>query len=63
MALKALVNHSLGKDVTSGYVQMTVDRLRRPAQRVCDRMMELCGIAEADAEYVAESSRRYGRNG
>ena len=50
MALKALVNHSLGKDVTSGYVQMTVDRLRRPAQRVCDRMMELCGIAEADAE-------------
>jgi integrase len=44
-ALKALVNHSLGNDVTSGYVQMTVERLRDPAQRVCDRMMQLCGIA------------------
>jgi integrase len=44
LALKALVNHALGKDVTSGYVQMTTDRLREPAQRVCDRMMQLCGI-------------------
>ena len=30
MALKALVNHSLGNDVTSGYVIATVDRLREP---------------------------------
>jgi integrase len=48
-ALKALVNHSLGSDVTSGYVQMTVERLREPAQRVCNRMMELCGIAAPEA--------------
>ncbi len=45
LALKCLVNHSLGGDVTSGYVQMTVERLREPAQRVCDKLMELCGIA------------------
>jgi hypothetical protein len=46
MALKAPANHSLGKsDVTSGYIQMTVERLRRPAQQVGDRLMELCGIA------------------
>ena len=38
LALKALVNHSLGDDVTAGYVQMTVDRLRDPAQRVADRL-------------------------
>jgi integrase len=44
LALKALVNHSLGGDVTSGYVIMTVDRLREPAQKVCDRMMALCQI-------------------
>jgi len=44
MALKALINHALGRDVTSGYVQMTVERLREPAQRVCDKLMELCGI-------------------
>jgi integrase len=45
LALKALVNHSLGNDVTSGYVIATVDRLREPAQRVADRLKELCGIA------------------
>ncbi len=46
LALKALVNHSLGRrDVTSSYVQMTVDRLREPAQKVCDKMMDLCGIS------------------
>jgi integrase len=44
LALKALVNHSLGDDVTAGYVQMTVERLRGPAQRVADRLTELCGI-------------------
>jgi integrase len=46
LALKALVNHALGGDVTAGYVQMTIDRLRGPAQRVCDRLKELCGIEE-----------------
>ena len=44
LALKALVNHAIGGDVTEGYVQMTVERLREPAQKVCDRMIELCGI-------------------
>jgi integrase len=47
LALKALVNHSLGDDVTAGYVQMTVERLREPAQRVADRLKELCGIGPA----------------
>jgi integrase len=45
LALKALVNHSLGGDVTSGYVQMTAHRLREPAQQVADRLKQLCGIA------------------
>jgi integrase len=44
LALKALVNHGLGDDVTEGYVQMSSERLREPAQKVCDKMMELCGI-------------------
>jgi integrase len=44
IALRALVNHSLGRDVTSGYVQMTVERLREPAQRVCDRLLQLCAV-------------------
>jgi integrase len=44
LALKALVNHSLGSDVTSGYVQMTAERLREPAQKVANRLSALCKI-------------------
>ncbi len=54
MALKALVNHALPEsDQTANYVQMTVNRLREPTQRVCDRLMELCGIAPATTENVS----------
>jgi hypothetical protein len=52
LAMKALVNHSLGNDVTSGYVQMTTERLREPAQRVADRLCQLCGIGEPVGENV-----------
>jgi integrase len=48
MSLKSLVNYSLGHGVTEGYVQMKTDRLREPAQRVCDRLVALCGIAAPD---------------
>jgi integrase len=45
LALKALVNHSLGNgDVTAGYIQLTIERLREPMQRVTDRLKTLCGI-------------------
>lgn len=44
LALKALVNHSLGGDVTSGYVVMTTADLLPAAQRVADRIKERCGI-------------------
>jgi integrase len=46
MALKALVNHSLGCSVTEGYIQLTVERLRQPAQHVADKLKELCGVPE-----------------
>ncbi len=52
IALKALVNHSIGSDVTSGYVRLTVDRLREPAQRICDRLKTLCGIEAVVGENV-----------
>ena len=41
LALKALVNHAIGTDVTAGYVLMVTERLREPAQRVCERLVEL----------------------
>jgi integrase len=44
LALKGLVNHALGNDVTSGYVVMSCERLREPAQRVADRIAQLCGV-------------------
>jgi integrase len=47
MALKGLVNHSLGNDVTEGYVKMSVERLREPAQRVADKLKVLCGITKS----------------
>jgi integrase len=56
MALKALVNHSLGGGVTEGYVQMTVERLREPAQRVCDKMKELCGVLPVAGDNVEKLS-------
>jgi integrase len=54
LALKALVNHALGNDVTSGYVKMTTERLREPAQRVCEKMMALCGVLPPAGENVAK---------
>jgi hypothetical protein len=50
----ALVTHSLGGDMTSGYIVMTPERLREPAQRVCDRLKVLCGIAAVDGKNVAK---------
>jgi integrase len=44
LALAALVNHSVGRSVTSGYVQMAMERLREPAQRVADKMQALCRV-------------------
>jgi integrase len=46
MSLMALVNHSAGKSVTAGYVQLTPERLREPAQKVANKLKELCGIKD-----------------
>jgi integrase len=40
-ALKGLVNHSMGNDVTAGYVIAGPERLREPMQTVTDKMREL----------------------
>ncbi len=60
LALKALLNHSLGSDVTSGYVIVTAERLREPAQRVCDRLKKLCNVAPAEAENVEKLQGQVG---
>jgi integrase len=50
LSLMALVNHSTGKSVTAGYVQLTAERLREPAQKVADRLKELCGVSRPGLE-------------
>ena len=54
--LRALVNHSLGRDVTSDYIQMIAEELREPVQRVAGRIKELCGIKELRGRNVAKFS-------
>jgi integrase len=46
LALRALVNHSLGSGTHEGYVIMNPERLREPTQRIANRLKELCGIAD-----------------
>jgi integrase len=43
LALAAMLNHAV-PGMTSNYVQMNVERLRQPVQRVADRLKQLCGI-------------------
>jgi integrase len=47
-ALKGLVNHSLGAGVTERYINMTVKRLRAPAQTVTNALKTLCGVHTPD---------------
>jgi integrase len=57
MALKALVNHTLGSGITEGYVQMRIERLREPVQRVANRIKELCGITPIAGDNVKKLAR------
>jgi len=50
--LKQLINHSMRSDVTAGYIQLSIERLRIPAQLVCDKLMMLCQPSD-DAKVVA----------
>ena len=45
-SLKALVNHKSGDDVTSGYVQINVERLRKPMQAITDFILKAGYIKE-----------------
>jgi integrase len=62
IALKALVNHAVGGDVTSGYVIVSTERLREAAQKVADRLKTLCGIAAPAGKNVARLRRRENRD-
>lgn len=44
-SLKALLNHSMGNDVTGGYIQITPERLREPMQKIADKITELVTVS------------------
>jgi integrase len=58
MALRALVNHSLGSGVHEGYVIMNPERLREPAQRIANRLKELCDIVSPAGNVTRLSTHR-----
>jgi hypothetical protein len=53
IALKCLINHSIGNGVTEGYVQMSTERLREAAQKVCDKIKLLCAVETVAVPNVA----------
>ncbi|MDO8396408.1 MAG: tyrosine-type recombinase/integrase [Bradyrhizobium sp.] len=57
LVMKTLLNHATRNDVTAGYVQISIDRLREPVQRVCDKLKALCGITPVAARNVTKLRR------
>jgi integrase len=44
-ALKRLLNHRVGGDVTGGYIVIDAERLRAPVEQVATRILELAAVA------------------
>lgn len=49
-ALKRLLNHRVGGDVTGGYIVMNAERLREPVDEVAARILEMVDTEASDAE-------------
>ncbi len=45
-AVKMLVNHSTGSDVTGGYIIPDVERLRKPMQKIEDKILAIAGMKQ-----------------
>jgi integrase len=56
-AVKRLLNHSEGRDVTAGYIGADIDRLRGAMQRVEDYILKWAGVlAPADVVQIRKSA-------
>jgi integrase len=54
-AVKRLLNHITGSDVTAGYIVTDIERLRRPMQAISDFMFRAMGLAEANVVPMREA--------
>jgi integrase len=54
-ALKKLANHNCGTDVTSAYIIVNVERLRKPMQLISDKLLELMQAGEQSVDACYEN--------
>ena len=60
-ALKRLLNHANGADVTAGYIVADVERLREPMQKITDYVLRMAGL-KATADVISlEQKRQHGQ--
>ena len=50
-ALKRLLNHKMGNDITAGYIIIDAERLRIPMQKITDHLLKCMGV-KPSAEIV-----------
>ncbi len=55
-ALKRLLNHRMNHDVTSGYLVIDVERLRKPMQQITDYLLRSMGVKEGTVIYLKTSN-------
>ena len=46
-ALKRLLNHATGADVTAGYIVASTERLREPMQKITDYVLKAAGLKKS----------------
>ncbi len=49
-ALKRLLNHKMGNDVTAGYIMRDAERLRKPMQQITDFLVN--HVKELEVSYA-----------
>ncbi|MGH8558647.1 MAG: tyrosine-type recombinase/integrase [Methylococcales bacterium] len=59
-ALKALLNHKTGSDVTAGYVVVTPERLQEPMRKITDYVLKAAGVKESAEVIGLEPKRQHG---
>lgn len=56
-ALKRLLNHKQNSDVTSGYLVIDVERLRKPMEKITDFVLKATGVKEVAAVLPHRAAR------
>ena len=54
-ALKKLLNHKSGNDVTAGYIVLDLERLRQPMQAITAKLLKLIGLPASNMETTVAS--------